>query len=159
MNKDLRKERATATFNVERVTNLLDGGQDRTERRRHLEAVIHRDPTGIFDNDNNPYLHRTERHVRATGGGRRALETASDALFRLGLVLHRSRGTLNKTPTRPQPRPHATALPANQTPPPTREHESTSHARPHTPPPCRPIRRLLLESTSQASQTLLLVPF
>ena len=65
MNDDLRKERATATFQAERLTNLLDGGKHRTERRRHLEAIIARDPTGIFSNDDNIFLHRTERHVRS----------------------------------------------------------------------------------------------
>jgi len=74
MNKDLRKERATATFDVERLTNLLDGGKERTERRRHLEAVIARDPTGIFDNDNNAYLHRTDRHVRCLAKHVRLIE-------------------------------------------------------------------------------------
>ena len=74
MNKDLRKERATATFDVERVTNMLDGGKDRTERRRHLEAVIARDPTGIFENENNAYLHRTDRHVRCLAKHVRLIE-------------------------------------------------------------------------------------
>lgn len=74
MNKDLKKERATATFDVERVTNLLDGGKDRTERRRHLEAIIMRDPTGIFDTCNNAYLHRTDRHVRSLAKHVRMIE-------------------------------------------------------------------------------------
>lgn len=65
INEDLQRERAKATFATEPLTNLLDGGAARTERRRQLEAVIARDPTGIFSNDDNPYLHRTERHVRA----------------------------------------------------------------------------------------------
>ena len=65
MNKDLQQERAKATFSVDRVTYMLDGGADRTERRRQLEAIIARDPTGIFCNDDNMYLHRTNRHVRS----------------------------------------------------------------------------------------------
>ena len=65
MNPDLKRERDRATFSVARVTNMLDGGKERTERRRYLEAVIERDPTGIFSNEENNYLHRTERHVRA----------------------------------------------------------------------------------------------
>jgi len=65
INADLQRERGKATFSGERLTNLLDGGAARTERRRQLQAVIARDPTGIFSNDDNPYLHRTERHVRA----------------------------------------------------------------------------------------------
>lgn len=65
VNADLQRERGKATFSGGRLTNLLDGGAARTERRRQLQAVIARDPTGIFSNEGNPYLHRTERHVRA----------------------------------------------------------------------------------------------
>eukprot|EP00523_Entomoneis_sp_CCMP467_P010613 CAMPEP_0168738284 /NCGR_PEP_ID=MMETSP0724-20121128/10849_1 /TAXON_ID=265536 /ORGANISM="Amphiprora sp., Strain CCMP467" /LENGTH=710 /DNA_ID=CAMNT_0008785613 /DNA_START=10 /DNA_END=2142 /DNA_ORIENTATION=- len=65
MNPDLQRERSTATFSTERITNLLDGGADRTHRRRQLEAVIARDPSGVFSNDDNYYLHRTDRHVRS----------------------------------------------------------------------------------------------
>ncbi|KAL3917459.1 MAG: hypothetical protein SGARI_007709, partial [Bacillariaceae sp.] len=53
---------------------MLDGGKDRTERRRYLEQVIERDPTGIFSNDNNNYLHRTERHVRSVAKCVRLIE-------------------------------------------------------------------------------------
>ena len=65
LNPDLKKERSKTTFNVEKITNMLDGGKDRTDRRRYLEAVIERDPSGVFDNTDNHYLHRTQRHVRA----------------------------------------------------------------------------------------------
>jgi acyl-CoA oxidase len=66
MNADLRRERAQATFRVEQLTHLLDGGSHQTQRRRQLEALIARDPTGIFANNaDNAYLHRTERHVRS----------------------------------------------------------------------------------------------
>lgn len=65
MNPDLQRERAKASFSVERLTNLLDGGAPRTERRRQLQAVISRDPTGIFSNEDNYYVHRNDRHVRA----------------------------------------------------------------------------------------------
>lgn len=65
VNPDLQRERSRASFSLERLTWMLDGGKDRTLRRRQLEAVIARDPTNIFDNSNNSYLHRTERHVRA----------------------------------------------------------------------------------------------
>lgn len=74
MNSDLKNERSKASFSVERMTNLLDGGKDRTERRRQLEDIIRRDPTGIFDNSNNHYLHRTERHVRALAKNTRFIE-------------------------------------------------------------------------------------
>lgn len=66
MNQDLIKERAKASFDVERITHLLDDGDVlRTERRRLIERIIERDPTGIFQNTENAYLHRTERHTRA----------------------------------------------------------------------------------------------
>ena len=65
INPDLKKERKLATFSVESLTNMLDGGKSKTERRRYLQAVISRDPTGVFSNDENNYLHRTDRHIRA----------------------------------------------------------------------------------------------
>ncbi|KAL7580489.1 hypothetical protein ACA910_003621 [Epithemia clementina (nom. ined.)] len=75
MNPDLTRERRQATFSVECLTHLLDGGSQRqTLRRRQLQALIERDPTGIFDNTNNAYLHRTERHVRALAKQVRLLE-------------------------------------------------------------------------------------
>lgn len=74
INPDLQKERQNATFDIEKITHMLDGGSARTERRRYLEAVIAKDPTTIFDNENNHYLHRTERHIRATAKGVRLME-------------------------------------------------------------------------------------
>jgi hypothetical protein len=65
VNPDLQKERDHASIALDRLTWMLDGGRDRTQRRKQLEALIARDPTGIFDNSNNSYLHRTDRHVRA----------------------------------------------------------------------------------------------
>jgi len=47
------------------LTNLLDGGEAKTARRRQIEAIILHEPTGVFSNDENSYLHRTDRHVRA----------------------------------------------------------------------------------------------
>lgn len=86
MNPDLQRERSKATFAVERVTNMLDnsggGGSvgaakvamQKTARRRQWEAVIERDPTGIFDTSDNMYLHRTERHVRSLAKHVRLIE-------------------------------------------------------------------------------------
>ena len=68
MNIDLIHERAKASFDVERMTHLLDGGNGdgmRTQRRRQIERIIEQDPTGVFQNTENAYLHRTERHTRA----------------------------------------------------------------------------------------------
>ena len=74
MNSDLKRERSNATFNVEKITNVLDGGRHKTERRRFLEAVIERDPTGIFSNEDNNYLHRTDRHKNGMAKGVRLIE-------------------------------------------------------------------------------------
>eukprot|EP00536_Pseudo-nitzschia_multiseries_P014640 jgi/Psemu1/246220/estExt_Genewise1.C_7430028 len=74
MNPDLKRERSNATFDVEKITHVLDGGRSQTERRRYLEAVIERDPTGIFSNENNHYLHRTEKHIRGMAKGVRLIE-------------------------------------------------------------------------------------
>eukprot|EP00537_Pseudo-nitzschia_pungens_P008557 CAMPEP_0172370282 /NCGR_PEP_ID=MMETSP1060-20121228/36906_1 /TAXON_ID=37318 /ORGANISM="Pseudo-nitzschia pungens, Strain cf. cingulata" /LENGTH=713 /DNA_ID=CAMNT_0013095487 /DNA_START=472 /DNA_END=2613 /DNA_ORIENTATION=- len=74
MNPDLKRERSNATFDVEKVTHVLDGGRSKTERRRYLEKVIANDPTGIFSNENNHYLHRTEKHKRGMAKGVRLIE-------------------------------------------------------------------------------------
>lgn len=76
MNPDLQRERerSSSIFDVEKLTNMLDGSKAKTERRRHLEAIIQRDPTGVFSNEDNHYLHRTERHVRGIAKGVRMIE-------------------------------------------------------------------------------------
>lgn len=74
MNPDLEKERSRASFTAEKLTNLLDGGRDRTERRRQLEALIANDPSGVFSNEDNYYLHRNDRHVRALAKAVRLIE-------------------------------------------------------------------------------------
>lgn len=74
VNPDLQRERDRATFDVSKLTHLLDGGASRTERRRFVEAVFERDPTGIFDNSENNYLHRTDRHIRAMAKHLRMVE-------------------------------------------------------------------------------------
>lgn len=74
MNPDLERERAQASFTPERLTNLLDGSADKTDRRRHLEDIIAKDPTGVFSNDDNYYLHRTDRHVRSLAKAVRLIE-------------------------------------------------------------------------------------
>ena len=61
MNPDLNREREQAAFDVEKLTHMLDGGKARTERRRYIEEIIKRDPTGVFSNDDNNYIHRTEK--------------------------------------------------------------------------------------------------
>lgn len=75
MNPDLERERSNCTFNVEKITHMLDGGKARTDRRRQLEAIIERDPTNVFSNNEaNHRLHRTDRHVRGVAKGVRLIE-------------------------------------------------------------------------------------
>ena len=74
MNIDLEQERLKATFSIHVITHLLDGGHHRTKRRRQLEAMIARDPTGIFSNHDNAYLHRTDRHIRSLAKHVRLIE-------------------------------------------------------------------------------------
>lgn len=74
MNADLQRERAQASFTSEKLTNLLDGGSEKTARRRQLQEIIEKDPTGVFSNDDNYYLHRTDRHVRALAKSVRLIE-------------------------------------------------------------------------------------
>eukprot|EP00571_Detonula_confervacea_P013685 CAMPEP_0172306684 /NCGR_PEP_ID=MMETSP1058-20130122/7706_1 /TAXON_ID=83371 /ORGANISM="Detonula confervacea, Strain CCMP 353" /LENGTH=786 /DNA_ID=CAMNT_0013018651 /DNA_START=700 /DNA_END=3060 /DNA_ORIENTATION=+ len=66
INPDLARERANTPFNPLSITHFLDGNDPSiTTRRRQLESRIIRDPTGIFSNKDNNYLHRTERHTRS----------------------------------------------------------------------------------------------
>lgn len=65
LNPDLACERSKVSFNPLAITNFIDGSQSATSKRRLLESWIIRDPTGIFNNDDNNYLHRSERHTRA----------------------------------------------------------------------------------------------
>ncbi|XP_013925923.1 PREDICTED: peroxisomal acyl-coenzyme A oxidase 1 isoform X2 [Thamnophis sirtalis] len=60
MNADLRKEREAASFKVELLTNLLDGGADRTLRRKKIEAIIANDPS--FHHEDVNFLSRSERY-------------------------------------------------------------------------------------------------
>ena len=64
-NADLAAERAGTPFNAIAITNFLDGSASSTTKRRQLESWIIRDPSGVFSNEENNYLHRTERHTRA----------------------------------------------------------------------------------------------
>lgn len=40
MNPDILKERQTATFNVEKLTNILDGSPQKTKRRREIGEFV-----------------------------------------------------------------------------------------------------------------------
>jgi len=69
---DLVNERKKATFNTRLLTYLLDDGKDRTERRHYLQNIIESD--AVFDNSQNAYMHRRERHVRSLAKHVRMIE-------------------------------------------------------------------------------------
>ncbi|XP_043946436.1 peroxisomal acyl-coenzyme A oxidase 1 isoform X1 [Protopterus annectens] len=60
MNPDLQRERETACFNPELITNLLDGSTERTRRRREVEALALNDPELAHEDLN--FLSRSERY-------------------------------------------------------------------------------------------------
>uniref|UniRef100_A0A8C4NGW4 Acyl-coenzyme A oxidase n=1 Tax=Eptatretus burgeri TaxID=7764 RepID=A0A8C4NGW4_EPTBU len=69
MNPDIKKEREGPAFDVEAVTNLLDGGRDVTERRRQLEALVENDPEFLsqplsFLSQSGRYDHAIKRCAR-----------------------------------------------------------------------------------------------
>ncbi|XP_039357178.1 peroxisomal acyl-coenzyme A oxidase 1 isoform X1 [Mauremys reevesii] len=63
MNKDLRRERDSASFNPELLTHLLDGGAERTRRRREIEALVLNDPD--FQHEDLNFLSRSQRYEEA----------------------------------------------------------------------------------------------
>ncbi|XP_072259321.1 peroxisomal acyl-coenzyme A oxidase 1 [Pyxicephalus adspersus] len=63
MNPDLSRERATASFSPETLTYILDGGPERTRRRREIESLVINDPT--FQNEDPNFLSRSERYELA----------------------------------------------------------------------------------------------
>ncbi|PIO26415.1 hypothetical protein AB205_0002960, partial [Aquarana catesbeiana] len=63
MNPDLSRERATASFNPETITNILDGTPERTRRRREIESLVINDPA--FQNEDPNFLSRSERYELA----------------------------------------------------------------------------------------------
>ncbi|XP_053354296.1 peroxisomal acyl-coenzyme A oxidase 1 isoform X3 [Clarias gariepinus] len=60
MNPDLRKERANATFEPEILTNILDGGAEKTRRRREIESLVINDPD--FQHEDLNFMSRSERY-------------------------------------------------------------------------------------------------
>ncbi|XP_018427966.1 PREDICTED: peroxisomal acyl-coenzyme A oxidase 1 isoform X1 [Nanorana parkeri] len=63
MNPDLSRERATASFNPEIITNILDGTPEKTHRRREIESLVINDPA--FHNEDPNFLSRSERYELA----------------------------------------------------------------------------------------------
>ncbi|NWU94842.1 ACOX2 oxidase, partial [Upupa epops] len=63
MNPDLASERQTASFSVEKLTALLDGGAERTRMRRAVDKAIERDP--VFNRENEYFQSQNERYEAA----------------------------------------------------------------------------------------------
>nr|XP_060620629.1 peroxisomal acyl-coenzyme A oxidase 1 isoform X1 [Anolis sagrei ordinatus] len=63
MNPDLRKERGSGSFKTELLTNLLDGGVERTRRRKEIEALVINDPD--FAHEDVNFLSRSQRYEEA----------------------------------------------------------------------------------------------
>lgn len=53
---ELVRERSSSSFHIAELTHLLDGGKDKTERRKELEKLFHEDPQ--FKSD-IPYCYLT----------------------------------------------------------------------------------------------------
>ncbi|KAM4664617.1 peroxisomal acyl-coenzyme A oxidase 1 isoform 1-T1 [Discoglossus pictus] len=60
MNPDLSRERASAAFSPETITYILDGGPERTRRRREIESLVLNDPS--FQHEDPNFLSRSERY-------------------------------------------------------------------------------------------------
>ncbi|XP_051835796.1 peroxisomal acyl-coenzyme A oxidase 2 [Antechinus flavipes] len=63
VNPDLDIERKNKSFNVERLTNILDGGAEFTQKRRQIESIIHSDP--VFNLKNNYFMSQNQRYEAA----------------------------------------------------------------------------------------------
>ncbi|CAL1601681.1 unnamed protein product [Knipowitschia caucasica] len=63
MNPDIIKERQNASFDVEKVTYILDGGPEKTKRKREIETLVINDPD--FDEVDPNFLSRSERYDQA----------------------------------------------------------------------------------------------
>uniref|UniRef100_A0A8C7CB86 Acyl-coenzyme A oxidase n=1 Tax=Oncorhynchus kisutch TaxID=8019 RepID=A0A8C7CB86_ONCKI len=62
MNPDITRERENATFNVEKLTHILDGGIEKTKRRREI-GKVGIDPD--FQSEDLNFLSRSERYDAA----------------------------------------------------------------------------------------------
>ncbi|XP_043859164.1 peroxisomal acyl-coenzyme A oxidase 2 [Dromiciops gliroides] len=63
VNPDLDIERQNKSFNVERLTNILDGGAEFTQKRRQVESIIYSDP--IFILKNIYFMSQNQRYEAA----------------------------------------------------------------------------------------------
>ncbi|XP_061779089.1 peroxisomal acyl-coenzyme A oxidase 1 isoform X3 [Nerophis lumbriciformis] len=63
MNPDIQAERQKATFDVEKLTHILNGGPEKTRRRREIESLVINDPD--FREEDPNFLSRSERYDQA----------------------------------------------------------------------------------------------
>ncbi|XP_031419959.1 peroxisomal acyl-coenzyme A oxidase 1 isoform X1 [Clupea harengus] len=63
MNPDIQRERENATFNTDLLTYILDGGQEKTRRRREIESLVISDAD--FQQEDANFLSRSERYDAA----------------------------------------------------------------------------------------------
>ncbi|XP_033985232.1 peroxisomal acyl-coenzyme A oxidase 1 isoform X2 [Trematomus bernacchii] len=63
MNPDITRERKNATFDVEKLTYILDGGPEKTKRRREIESLVFSDPD--FSEEDPNFLSRSDRYDQA----------------------------------------------------------------------------------------------
>ncbi|XP_049577730.1 peroxisomal acyl-coenzyme A oxidase 1 isoform X2 [Syngnathus scovelli] len=63
MNPDILNERQKATFDIEKLTNILNGGPEKTKRRREIETMVLNDPD--FNEQDPNFLSRSERYDQA----------------------------------------------------------------------------------------------
>ncbi|CAI9562387.1 unnamed protein product [Staurois parvus] len=63
INPDLASERVSPSFNVETLTNILDGGAEETQRRRSVVITIQKDP--VFSLENLYFKTQSERYEGA----------------------------------------------------------------------------------------------
>ncbi len=61
--RDIEAERARASFHPSSLTTLIDGGAQRTARRRFLRGLVLADP--VFSNADSIFLTHTDRYKRA----------------------------------------------------------------------------------------------
>ncbi|XP_034425459.1 peroxisomal acyl-coenzyme A oxidase 1 isoform X2 [Hippoglossus hippoglossus] len=63
MNPDITKERKNGTFDVEKLTYIVDGTPEKTRRRREIESLVLSDPD--FKEEDPNFLSRSERYDQA----------------------------------------------------------------------------------------------
>ncbi|CAH1773979.1 unnamed protein product [Owenia fusiformis] len=60
---DLQKERNGSSFDKERLINIIDGGKDKTERRREIEKIVLDDP--VYDHKSTAFMGRDELYTNS----------------------------------------------------------------------------------------------